>query len=176
MLNALSADGTGCHAIVQAVILLLIQETITIQCVRCAPRLAAALSWMTMLSRKEATVSERMFPIQRERGAKPHPTQIPWSLAELAYSVYSARYGTSQSLERLAERHGFGPSEMDDFLPDWRERCDEIRTLRDERDRLARVLEGLSSIIPHQHCRTCNQYADEIKAAMTPARGGQNEC
>ena len=50
----------------------------------------------------------------------------------------------------------------------------ENKALRDERDRLARVLEGLSSIIPHQHCRTCNQYADEIKAALAPA-GGENE-
>ena len=74
---------------------------------------------------------ERTFPIQRgERGVKPHPTHIPWHIAELAYSVYSARYGTSQSLERLADRGGFGPEEMDMFLPDWRERCDENGLLR----------------------------------------------
>lgn len=65
----------------------------------------------------------KMFPIQTERGAPPHPLLIPWHIAELAYSVYASRYGTSQSLERLAERGGFGPSEMDIFLPDWRDRC-----------------------------------------------------
>ena len=64
----------------------------------------------------------RMFPIQSAHGAKPHPTSIPWAIADLAYSVYSARYGKDQSLERMAERGGFSPGEMDDFLPDWRER------------------------------------------------------
>jgi len=71
-----------------------------------------------------------MFPIQRENGAKVHPLKIPWSLAEKAYSVYSAEYGTSQSLARLAERGGFGPSEMDTFVPGWREEASEISELR----------------------------------------------
>ncbi len=65
----------------------------------------------------------KLFPIQSQRGAKPHPTQIPWDIADLAYSVYSARYGREQSLEKLAERHGFGPGEMDELLPGWREMC-----------------------------------------------------
>ena len=67
----------------------------------------------------------RMFPIQIESRAAPHPMQIPWIIAELAYSVYAAKYGRGQSLERLAERGGFAPSEMDKFLPGWRMRCEE---------------------------------------------------
>lgn len=78
---------------------------------------------------------ERMFPISCERGAAPHPTQIPWSVADLAYSVYSARYGKGQSLERLAERGGFGPGEMDTYLPGWREQVSEIASLRAEVER-----------------------------------------
>jgi hypothetical protein len=75
----------------------------------------------------------RMFPIQSsDKNTKPHPTRIPWAIADLAYSVYSARYGRSQSLEHLAERGGFGANEMDLFLPDWRERCDENSSLRTE--------------------------------------------
>lgn len=74
--------------------------------------------------------AERMFPIQTERGAKPHPVRIPWSIAERAYSVYAARYGGGQSLERLAERGGFGPSEMDMFLPGWRDEVSEVARLR----------------------------------------------
>lgn len=74
-------------------------------------------------------MSERRFPIQQhyERGddgkvgVAPYPTSIPWHVADLAYSVYSNRYGRDQSLERLAERGGFGPLEMNDFLPNWRE-------------------------------------------------------
>lgn len=65
----------------------------------------------------------RLFPIQSSRFSRPHPLQIPWVIAELAYSVYAGKHGRSQSLEDLAERGGFGPEEMDRFLPDWRERC-----------------------------------------------------
>ena len=68
-------------------------------------------------------MSDKQFPIQLERNAAPHPLTIPWSIAELAYSVYASKYGNSQSLERLAERGGFAPSEMDEFLPDWRLQC-----------------------------------------------------
>jgi hypothetical protein len=68
----------------------------------------------------------KMFPIQTQKGAEPHPLRIPWELAELAYSVYASRYGRSQSLERLAERGGFGPNEMDMFVPGWRDKCSRI--------------------------------------------------
>lgn len=74
----------------------------------------------------------RMFPIQQQDGAAPHPLLIPWNIAELAYSVYSARFGNGQSLERLADRGGFGPGEMDMFLPGWRDKCSvqvELRTI-----------------------------------------------
>ena len=63
-----------------------------------------------------------------KRQAAPHPMTISWSVAELAYSVYAARYGDAQSLERMAERGGFHAVEMDDLLPDWREREGDGRT------------------------------------------------
>lgn len=66
---------------------------------------------------------EPTFPIQCKRGAKAHPLRVPWAIAELAYSVYAGENGTQQSLADLAARGGFGPSEMDVFLPDWREQC-----------------------------------------------------
>ncbi len=40
------------------------------------------------------------------------PSTIPWWLAEEAYKYYSERFGTDQSLERLAERGGFGREEL----------------------------------------------------------------
>lgn len=43
---------------------------------------------------------------------------VPWSIAEQAYSVYSSKYGRGQSLERLAERGGFGHGEMDMWAPE----------------------------------------------------------
>lgn len=47
----------------------------------------------------------KMFPIQKA-------PSIPWPEAEKAYRTYATHYGTSQSLERLAERGGFGIQEF----------------------------------------------------------------
>lgn len=65
---------------------------------------------------------EKLFPIQggsswkRDRDYRPvehyGPSYIPWWLAEEAYEYYSNQYGTGQSLERLAERGGFGREEL----------------------------------------------------------------
>jgi len=62
----------------------------------------------------------RPFPIQahshRDEGTgkmvhhKRHT--IPWWLAEEAYRHYAKLFGNSQSLERLAERGGFGREEL----------------------------------------------------------------
>lgn len=78
----------------------------------------------------------KSFPIISERHAAPHPLRIPWSIAELAYSTYAKMYGRGQTMERLAERGGFYPSELDGYLPDWRERCSEITQLRAEQNNL----------------------------------------
>lgn len=64
--------------------------------------------------------SERPFPIQGGESTRAliggvryaKPSTIPWWLAEEAYRYYSKRFGTSQSLERLAERGGFGRKEL----------------------------------------------------------------
>ena len=68
-------------------------------------------------------IRQRPFPViwWQSKNAKPGPLTISWRVAEYAYSVYSRKYGRSQSLERLAERGGFHASELDEFLPDWRE-------------------------------------------------------
>lgn len=78
---------------------------------------------------KESRQQVKKFPILPSRVIRAFPRAIPWSVAELAYGAYSSRYGTDQSLERIAERGGFGPDEMDEFLPDWIERCSEIALL-----------------------------------------------
>jgi hypothetical protein len=62
----------------------------------------------------------RSFPVQGERKRNPktgwmehYPeSTIPWWLAEEAYQYYAEKFGTSQSLERLAERGGFGRHEL----------------------------------------------------------------
>lgn len=50
------------------------------------------------------------FPIQADE--KYPRCTVPWWLVEIAYEYYSKQYGTSQSLERLAERGGFGGIEL----------------------------------------------------------------
>ncbi len=58
----------------------------------------------------------RAFPIQsgwdKEAHCHEKGSSIPWWLAEEAYTYYSSRWGTDQSLERLAERGGFGRDEL----------------------------------------------------------------
>ena len=58
-------------------------------------------------------MAEKSFPIQAEYSPKQLPaTEIPWWLAEVAYEEYVEKFGNDQSLERLAERGGFGRYEL----------------------------------------------------------------
>jgi hypothetical protein len=82
----------------------------------------------------ELNIPGKMFPIQKgyaKDKAAPGPLRIPWSVAEKAYCQYARHYGTGQSLERLAERGGFGLGEMDELYPKWREEVSEITVLRE---------------------------------------------
>ena len=47
-------------------------------------------------------MTAKRFPIQG------FPLGVPWEAAERAYETYVARCGRAQSLQRLAERGGFG--------------------------------------------------------------------
>lgn len=86
--------------------------------------------------------SEREFPIVcgYDKSIDPHPRTIPWSVAEKAWSVYFARHGGDQSLDALAARGGFHPSEMDMFVPGWRDEAGEITRLRDHIQQLTAQL------------------------------------
>lgn len=66
-------------------------------------------------------MTEKRFPLQIARDTPTHFTYpefrtCSWALAELAFKGYAARYGKSQSLERIAERGGFSPAEMIRYL------------------------------------------------------------
>jgi xanthine/CO dehydrogenase XdhC/CoxF family maturation factor len=73
-------------------------------------------------------------PVQKQSEARRFPLlgggSIPWEVAEIAYRAYAKRYGTDQSLERLAERGGLAKSELDVLHPSWREETDETLKLR----------------------------------------------
>lgn len=114
----------------------------------------------------DRTMSYRMFPVQTQRGAAPHPLLIPWSIAELAYSVYAGQYGKDQSLEQLAQRGGFGPGEMDMFLPGWRERSVEVVRLKDRVAQLEKALQEIRSNCgcgeDNEPCANCIRIADAL--------------
>lgn len=57
------------------------------------------------------------------------PRSIDWETAERIYAIYSALYGTDQSLERLAERGGFGWSEVDHIAKRYEERFGKTRLI-----------------------------------------------
>lgn len=69
-----------------------------------------------MAEQRADMAEERRFPIQAEWNHKDHlrypALSIPWSVAEMAYRNYAARYGNGQSLETIAQRGGFGREEL----------------------------------------------------------------
>lgn len=101
---------------------------------------------------------ERTVPVLYGSGYKGPggPLRIPWSIAEKAYSVYSSRYGTGQSLERLYERGGFYAEELDEYAPGWREETSEIARLKAElkkvevmpREKTCPICEGRGKTAP----------------------------
>lgn len=70
-------------------------------------------NWINDLDKPEES-DTRPFPIQQE-GRFPSGT-IPWWLAKEVYKTYGRAFGHDQSLERLAERGGFGRSEVVNLL------------------------------------------------------------
>lgn len=52
------------------------------------------------------------FPIQAEWKKGEMGCTVPWWLAEIAYDHYVKLFGNGQSLERIAERGGFGRDEL----------------------------------------------------------------
>lgn len=71
-------------------------------------------------------------PVQNNRYSIPDKPCAPQVVTARAYEVYRHLYGDSQSLQRLAERGGFGVGELIAFLyahtfpkSEWRDRSDE---------------------------------------------------
>lgn len=59
--------------------------------------------------------TEREFPIQGVESYTGQPVRITWDMAEEIYKEYSAQF-SGQTLERLAERGGFGVYEAISLL------------------------------------------------------------
>jgi len=84
----------------------------------------------------------RPFPIQIERGGD--GSTIPWWLAEVAYKSYARCFGRDQSLERLAERGGFGRDELVGLIrKEWEKR----RKAHDVTGQMNQFLEELAALL-----------------------------
>ena len=60
---------------------------------------------------------------------------IPWSMHLRAYDAYCKKWGPQKALIELEGRNcrgGFSVSELDDFIPGWREELTEINQLKEE--------------------------------------------
>lgn len=107
----------------------------------------------------------RLFPIQDDYRYThaPYPRRIPWAVAERAFSVYANRYGRDQSLERLAERGGFGPGEMDEFLPGWKDELSVFTRLTRERDAARSTGQALLDVLAERSAEVT-----ELRAILAP--------
>lgn len=66
---------------------------------------------------------------------------IPWEMHMRAYDVYCKRHGEQKALIQGWCRGGFGTSELDMFIPGWRDELSDRKKVESERDDLARQLE-----------------------------------
>lgn len=75
--------------------------------------LESELNWLQALLTRYME-DDRPFPIQGEGVGhdRKERTYIPWWLAEEAYAEYVRRFGNQQTLQRLADRGGFGRDEL----------------------------------------------------------------
>lgn len=126
-------------------------------------------------------MKDRTFPVMFHRSdgaqlgprrAAPSPVSIPWSVAELAYSVYVDMFGDGQTLEQLAARGGFGPSELDAWLPDWRERAAATTALKARVDELEQSLRDVA-IPTLKHCEEKFGLDDQARLNCEAALGSE---
>lgn len=108
----------------------------------------------------------KMFPLQTSRHAPSGPLQIPWSVAEIAYGAYAKECGRGQSLERLAERGGFGWCEMDRFYPGWREAVSELVQVRADNERLRAACQRVLDYYDHGQLSDHRAVLAQVHAAL----------
>ncbi len=121
---------------------------------------------------------EKLFPIMIDRKVPAGtPTQIPWPIAVRAYTDYAARYGTEQSVERLAGRGGFHYGEMDRHLPGWRDEVNELlrvqaecAALRAEKAQMQEWLDEKQQFIEYLEASDGRMAITKMTEALQPAR------
>jgi len=82
-------------------------------------------------------------PKQKTAPVQGYPGGIPWAIHLEAYEVYCKKYGAQDALIDLEGRNcrgGFGVSELDSFIPGWRDRVSEFGKLQAEVKHLRAML------------------------------------
>lgn len=109
---------------------------------------------------------EGRFPVLHStmKSQRKGPKTIPWSVAEKAYETYDRKYGgpSGQSLERIAQRGGFAPEELDKFYPEWRQHINEQRGTTMNRTRLQQ-LAGIKPLFEQDNADMYMQWEDQMQ-------------
>lgn len=79
--------------------------------------------------------AEKVAPVQG------YASGIPWSMHLRAYDAYCKRNGCQSAMVTGGCRGGFHTSELDQFIPGWRDELSQVAKLTAERDELAKQVE-----------------------------------
>jgi len=71
-----------------------------------------------------AETETKRAPVQRLKGG------IPWDMHMRAYAVYAKRHGEQKAMIEGWCRGGFAISELDMFIPGWRDELERIKNVR----------------------------------------------
>ncbi len=94
-----------------------------------------------------ADLRSRPFPILGNLG------HISWALADEAYPAYSEDGGRGQTIERMAQRGGWSPGELDEYRPGWRPVEQKIRGLTEWIDQATQLLRTIPDNLHEAECK-----------------------
>lgn len=94
-------------------------------------------------------MSEKIAPVQG------YAAGIPWSMHLKAYDAYCKKHGPQQALIEGGCRGGFGDTELDMFIPGWRDELSELSRLRAINADMLAALEATEALDDRDSCEEC---------------------
>jgi len=140
---------------------------------------------LTALSAERDRLAGELVKINDKRApVQGYSPGIPWEMHLRAYDAYSKKYGRQDALIDLEGRNcrgGFGCTELDMFVPGWREELSERTKLITERDealaRIARIAaetkERCAKVLDR---RAAYAFSNCDHMGMTDPETGVGEC
>jgi hypothetical protein len=97
---------------------------------------------------------------------------IPWEMHLRAYDVYRKEYGEQKALIEGWCRGGFGCTELDNFIPGWREEVSQFAALKKQVESLqAELAKSQAQVKWHKGCEGhCDEELEALKAELQQAR------